>query len=100
MELPLDARIVEVGPRDGLQMVRQRPALSTILLIGLFFGLRMSRELRGLLADVADLFQVVPGLGSRLLILVGAWYLLRLLRRHSGSCSAVFPPEALMNRVP
>jgi len=58
--------------------------LSIVLLIALFLGFRVAREMREVVAGVVDLMQAVPGLGSKLLVIVAAWYLLRLLRERSG----------------
>lgn len=58
--------------------------IGLLLLIGLFLGFRMARELRLLLGEAADLLQALPGLGTKLLVIIGAWYLMRLLRTRSG----------------
>jgi hypothetical protein len=58
--------------------------VALLLLIALVIGLRMTSELRQLLDGVAVSMQAVPGLGSKLLVIVGAWYLMRLLRKRSG----------------
>jgi hypothetical protein len=55
------------------------------LLLGLFFGFRMAAEIRVLLSGLADWMEVVPGLGSKLLLLVLAWLLFRLLRKRTGA---------------
>jgi hypothetical protein len=57
--------------------------IALLLIMGLFLGFRMAREIRGVLADMAELVQAIPGLGSRLLVIVGAWYLMRLIRQRS-----------------
>jgi len=58
--------------------------IALLLLIGLFIGLRMTGEIRQLLGGLAQSMQAVPGLGAKLLIIIGAWYLMRLLRKRSG----------------
>ncbi|MCP5298413.1 MAG: hypothetical protein H6954_01790 [Chromatiaceae bacterium] len=57
---------------------------SLLLLIALFMGFRMTGELRQLLGGLADAMRAVPGLGGKLLIIVAAWYLMRVLRQRSG----------------
>jgi hypothetical protein len=57
--------------------------IALVLIVGLFLGFRMAREIRGLLAGMAELMQAIPGLGSRILVIVGAWYLMRLIRQRS-----------------
>jgi hypothetical protein len=59
--------------------------IALLLVVGLFLGFRMAREVRGLLSGVAELMQAIPGLGTRILIIVGAWYLMRLIRQQSAS---------------
>ncbi len=73
--------------------------IALLLLVGLFLGFRMTSELRGLLNGVADLMQAIPGLGSKLLIILGAWYLLRLLRRRSGLWIEAAVPRKLHRRI-
>ena len=58
--------------------------LALLLLIGLFLGFRAASEMRGVLNEAADMMRTVPGLGSKILIVVAAWYLLRLLRNRTG----------------
>jgi hypothetical protein len=57
--------------------------IALLLIVALFLGFRMTREIRGLLSDMADMMQAIPGLGTRVLIIIGAWYLMRLLRQRS-----------------
>ena len=38
--------------------------IALLLLIGLFLGFRMTRELRAVLSEAADLLQAIPGLGT------------------------------------
>ena len=73
--------------------------IALLLLIGLFLGLRMHRELRGLLGDLADSMQAIPGLGSKLLVVVAAWYLMRLIRRRSGAWIEAGVPRRLHSRI-
>ena len=58
--------------------------LALLLLIGLFLGFRAASEMRGVLNEMADMMRSVPGLGSKILIVIAAWYLLRLLRKRTG----------------
>ncbi|MCB1802108.1 MAG: hypothetical protein KDI82_10520 [Gammaproteobacteria bacterium] len=58
--------------------------IALLLLIALFMGFRMASELRQVLGGIAEAMRAIPGLGSKLLIIVGAWYLMRLLRKRSG----------------
>lgn len=55
-----------------------------LLLIGLFLGFRAASEMRGVLSEIADMMRTVPGIGSKVLIVIAAWYLLRLLRKRTG----------------
>ena len=59
--------------------------IALVLIVGLFLGFRMAREIRSLLSDLAELMNAIPGLGSRILIIAGTWYLMRLVRQHSAS---------------
>ena len=58
--------------------------LALLLLVGLFLGFRAASEMRGVISEVAEIMRTVPGLGSKLLIVIAAWYLLRLLRKKTG----------------
>ena len=58
--------------------------IGLLLLLGLFFGFRMAGEIRALLAGTSAWLEIAPSLGAKLLMIVGAWYLLRLLRRRAG----------------
>lgn len=58
--------------------------IALLLLIALFMGFRMASEMRQVLSGIAETMRALPGLGSKLLIIVGAWYLMRLLRKRSG----------------
>lgn len=58
--------------------------LALLLLIGLFLGFRAASEMRGVLGELTDMMRTVPGLGSKVLIIIAAWYLLRLLRKRTG----------------
>jgi hypothetical protein len=59
--------------------------IGLLLIIGLFLGFRLAREIRGLLADMAVTAELLPSLGTALLVVVAAWLLLRLVRRRSGA---------------
>jgi hypothetical protein len=73
--------------------------IALLLLVALFLGFRMAREVRALLGEAADLLQTIPGLGSKLLIIVGAWYLMRLLRTRSGNWMEQAVPRRLHRRL-
>ena len=73
-----------VGARSRALGESLHGLIALLLLVALFLGFRMTREIRGLLNDLADMMQAVPGLGAKLLIIVAAWYLMRLIRRQSG----------------
>ena len=68
----------KVGLGDSLHGL-----LTLVLLIALFLGFRITRELRELLGNLADAMQAIPGLGSKLGVIGGAWYLSRLLREQT-----------------
>lgn len=59
--------------------------IGLLLLLGLFFGFRMAAEIRAVLAGTAAWLDIAPSLGAKLLMIVGAWYLLRLFRRRAGA---------------
>jgi hypothetical protein len=73
--------------------------IALLLLVALIIGLRMTGELRQLLDGVATSMQAVPGLGSKLLVVVGAWYLMRLLRKRSGYWIEQGIPRRLHRRI-
>lgn len=73
--------------------------IALLLIVALFLGFRMTNELRGLLSGVVDLMQGIPGLGSKLLIIIGAWYLMRLLRRRSGLWIEAAVPRQAHRRI-
>jgi hypothetical protein len=75
--------------------------IALTLLVGLFLGFRMAREIRALLGEAADLLQAIPGLGTKLLVIVGAWYLMRLLRTRSGDwLEGAVPKRAHRRLIP
>jgi len=51
------------------------------LLSALLLGFRVASQLRGALSSMADFMSAVPGLGSKLLIILLAWYLIHILRK-------------------
>ncbi|MCU7959722.1 MAG: hypothetical protein KZQ58_06925 [gamma proteobacterium symbiont of Bathyaustriella thionipta] len=51
------------------------------LLAALLLGFRVASQLRGALSSMADFMSAVPGLGSKLLIILLAWYLIHILRK-------------------
>lgn len=68
--------------------------IALILIVALFLGLRIAAGLRELLSDMAGFINTVPGLGSRLLIVLAAWYLMRLLRERLGEwLESLTPPS-------
>lgn len=73
--------------------------VSLLLLVALFLGFRMAREVRGLLGGMADTMQAIPGLGTKLLVIVAAWYLMRLLRERSGHWIGRSIPESAHRRL-
>lgn len=73
--------------------------LALMLVVGLFLGFRMTREVRAVLGEAVDLLQAIPGLGTKLLVIVGAWLLLRLLRRRSGEWLENAIPRRLQARI-
>ena len=57
-------------------------SLISISLLGvLLLGFRIASQLRGALGRIADFMSTVPGLGSKVLIILLAWYLIHLLRK-------------------
>jgi hypothetical protein len=70
-----------------------------LLLVGLALGFRLASELRQVLGTAADWLQAVPGLGTKLLIIVGAWYIMRLLRTRSGDWIQQAVPARLHGRL-
>lgn len=63
------------------------------LLAALLLGLRLSSELRDLVGGLAGFADAVPGIGSRLLIIILAWYLMRLIRERLGELLESLTPE-------
>lgn len=55
--------------------------ISLTLIIGLFIGFRLSGEVRALLGNLADAIAIIPGLGSRLLLIIIAWIIMRIIRK-------------------
>ena len=58
--------------------------VSLVLLVSLFLGLQLDARLRDLLAGIVSPADAAPGLGGRLLVVAGAWYLMRLARTRLG----------------
>jgi hypothetical protein len=58
--------------------------ISILLIIALILGLKINNEMRGLVAGVADMMSIIPGLGSKLLVIIAAWYVMRLIRKKLG----------------
>jgi hypothetical protein len=73
--------------------------IALLLIIGLFLGLRMNREIRDMLGGVAESLNAVPGLGSKLLVVIGAWYLMHLLRQQSGNLIGRAIPTGWHSRI-
>jgi len=73
--------------------------IALLLLIALFLGFRMAREVRTLFGEAADLMQTIPGMGTKLLVIVGAWYAMRLLRTRSGDWIEKAMPRRLHRRL-
>lgn len=65
------------------------------LLVALFLGLRLSAQMRDVLGGLAGFMETVPGIGSRLLIIIAAWYLMRLLRERLGQFLEKLTPQHL-----
>ena len=76
-------RTLRAGGRELGRALHGLVSLS--LLIALFRGLRLDARLRDLLKGIVAVADAAPGLGSGLLILLGAWYLMRLVRNHLGT---------------
>lgn len=73
--------------------------IALLLVIALFMGLRMAGEMRQLLGGLAEAMRAISGLGSRLLVIIGAWYLLRLLRKRSGYWIERAIPGSMHRRI-
>lgn len=58
--------------------------IALLLLVGLFLGFRMASEMRALVGEAANVMQAIPGFGTKLLVILAAWYLMRRLRTRSG----------------
>ncbi len=69
--------------------------ISLLLLAALVMGLRIASELQALLTSVAGFFNAAQGVGLRILIVVAAWYLLHLLRRHLADWLESIAPSRL-----
>jgi hypothetical protein len=92
--------LYRVGRANGRSLGESLHALiALLLLIALFLGFRMAREVRALLGETVDLLQTIPGLGSKVLIIVGAWYLTHLLRTRSGNWMERAVPRHLHRRL-
>jgi len=63
------------------------------LLVALFLGLRLSSQLREALGGLSGFAEAVPGLGSRVLIIVLAWYLMRMIRERLGQFLEDLTPQ-------
>lgn len=58
--------------------------ISLSLIAALLIGFRLASQTRELLTDISQALHTIPGLGSKLLIIVLAWYLMRLIRKRLG----------------
>ena len=58
--------------------------ISILLIIALILGLKLNSEMRGIVAGVTDMMSLIPGLGSKLLVIVVAWFLMKLIRKKLG----------------
>lgn len=67
--------------------------IALTLLAALLLGLRVTSRVRDLLSGLAGFLESVPGLGSRLLIVVAAWYLMRLVRERLGGALESIAPQ-------
>ncbi len=65
------------------------------LIVALLMGLRLTSEIRDLLGDMAGFINTIPGFGSKLLIVILAWYLMRLLRKRAAYWIEEGVPDAL-----
>jgi hypothetical protein len=73
--------------------------IALLLVIGLFLSFRLASELRLVLGGLGETMRAIPGLGSKLLIIVAAWYLMRLLRRQSGLWIEKVVPSRLHGQI-
>lgn len=67
--------------------------IAVSLIIALILGLRLNAEMRDLLSGIANYMDVIPGLGSKLLIILASWYLMRLIRDRLGTWIEAAVPE-------
>jgi len=58
--------------------------IAILLILSLLMGLQLASQLKGVLTGMAEFLQTIPGLGAKLLIAVGAWYLMRFIRTKLG----------------
>lgn len=69
--------------------------IALLLIVALFLGMRLGAQMRDLVSGVAGIFESVPGLGSRILIILLAWYLMRLIRTRLGhALESIIPIRA------
>jgi hypothetical protein len=90
-------RIARAGSKSLGESLQALVALT--LLAALLFGLRVTDQVRELLSGLAGFMQSVPGLGSRMLIVVAAWYLMRLVRKRLGDALQSVTPERWHRRL-
>jgi len=101
----LDALIIlfvlaKLSRAHKAQMGESMHALIAIsLLIALFLGMRITSQVRDLMTGFAEFMHTVPGFGSKLLIILAAWYLMRLLRTRLGSALESITPQTLQKPI-
>lgn len=69
--------------------------IAILLILSLLMGLQLASQLKGVLTGMAEFLQTIPGLGTKLLIAVGTWYLMRFIRTKLGYwLESVIPNES------
>lgn len=58
--------------------------IALLLLIALFLGLRVNGQVRDVLGGLAGFMDAVPGIGSKLLLILAAWFVMRTIRERLG----------------
>lgn len=67
--------------------------VALLLLIALLLGLRLNGQLRDVLGGLAGLMEAVPGIGSKLLVILAAWFAMRLVREKLGHFLESLTPQ-------
>lgn len=73
--------------------------IALLLLVGLFLGVRMASEMRALVGEAANVVRAIPGFGTKLLVILAAWYLMRRLRTRSGFWIELAIPRRLHAKI-